>query len=209
MAVHFIAITGGSGAGKTWLAKNLKRRLGRRAGWLSLDDFYQDLGHLSLRQRARVNFDHPEAIDWALFQTSLEAIRAGGRARLPRYDFARHTRQSRPRWWQPRPVVILDGLWLLHRPALRALYAHMIFVDCPEEIRLARRIARDAAERGRSRSSVLRQWRRHVQPMYEAHVAPQLPLAKLVVTPATAAEALPRLVAWAANLALDFPCINR
>ncbi len=190
MAVHLIAITGGSGSGKTWLARKLKRRLGRRAGLLSLDDFYRDLSALPPRERDRVNFDHPEAIDWDLFRDCLRKIRRGEAVRLPGYDFATHTRTARTRRWVPRPVVVIDGLWLLRHPGIRRLYAHTVFVDCPEELRLARRVARDQTERGRSRASVLRQWRSHVQPMHEAHVAQQAGLAKMVVTPETVTGSL-------------------
>jgi len=203
MAVHLIAITGGSGSGKTWLAKKLKRRLGRRAGMLSLDDFYRDLSALPPRERNRVNFDHPDAIDWDLFRTCLESIRRGTATRLPCYDFATHTRSARTRRWDPRPVVVIDGLWLLREPAIRRLYAYTVFVDGPEELRLARRLARDQAERGRSKASVLRQWRSHVKPMHDAHVTPQARVARLVVTPESAHKALAMLDGmaekWAKN----------
>ena len=203
MAVHLIAITGGSGSGKTWLAKKVKRRLGRQAGLLSLDDFYRDLSALPPRERNRVNFDHPDAIDWDLFHQCLEAIRRGEAVRLPGYDFATHTRTARTRRWQPRPVVVIDGLWLLRRPALRKLYAQTVYVDCPEELRLARRLARDQDERGRSRASVLRQWRSQVKPMHDAHVAPQARLARLRVTPDTAVAALAVLERSATDLLIN------
>jgi len=190
MAVHLIAITGGSGSGKTWFAKKLQRRLGRRAGLLSLDDFYRDLSSLPPRERDRVNFDHPDAIDWDLFRECLEAIRRGEPVRLPCYDFATHTRTSRTRRWVPRPVVVIDGLWLLRRPAMRRLYAHTVFVACPEELRLARCLVRDQAERGWSKASILRRWRSQVKPMHDVYVAPQARLARQMVTPESAHESL-------------------
>jgi uridine kinase len=181
MIVQFIAITGGSGSGKSWLARRLQRRLGRRAGILALDDFYRDRSALPPRQRRAFNFDHPAAIDWPLFRRCLEAIRRGETVPLPRYDFATHARQSRPRIWRARPVVLLDGLWLLHRPALRRLCALSVFVDCPENVRFERRLARDQRERGRSRASVRRQWRAQVRPMHERFVAPQARRADVVL----------------------------
>jgi uridine kinase len=199
--VKLIAITGGSGSGKTWLARRLQRRLGRRAGLLSLDDFYRDLSGLPPARRDRVNFDHPAAIDWPLFLRCLDEIRRGEPARLPRYDFATHTRHARPRRWRPRPVVLIDGLWLLHRPELRRLYALTLYLDCPEELRLARRLARDQAARGRSRASVLRQWRRQVRPMHQRHVAPQKKHAGLAVTP----ETLPAGLSGLARRILTLP----
>jgi uridine kinase len=193
MPVQLMAITGGSGSGKTWLAKKIRRRLGAAAGLLSLDDFYHDLSGMPPARRERVNFDHPAAIDWELFRHCLRQIKRGEKTRLPRYDFATHTRRTRTRVWPGRPVVLIDGLWLLSAPELRRLYSFMIYVECPEEIRLARRLARDQSERARSRASVLRQWRGHVQPMHERHVAPQKAHAKVVVTPESADAAVDRL----------------
>jgi uridine kinase len=180
MPAQLIAIAGGSGSGKTWLAKKLKRRFGRQAGLLSLDDFYRDLSTLTPRQRDRVNFDHPDAIDWDLFLQCLKQIRRGEKTRLPRYDFCTHSRHARDRVWQPRPVVFIDGLWLLSRPELRRVYSFTVYADCAEALRLTRRLARDQQDRGRSRASVLRQWRSHVKPMHDQHVAPQLKVARMV-----------------------------
>jgi uridine kinase len=193
MTVHLIAIAGGSGSGKTWLASHLQRRLGRRAGRLSLDDFYRDRADLPASQRARINFDHPAAIDWALFRQCLQQIQRGEPTRLPRYDFTTHSRHPRPRLWRPKPVVLLDGLWLWHRPELRRLYACRVYVDCPENLRLARRLDRDQADRGRSRASVLRQWRLQVKPMHDRWVAPQRKQAEMIVMPELMKISLVRL----------------
>lgn len=192
-AAVLVAITGGSGSGKSWLTRALKRRLGRRAGVMSLDDFYQDLADRPAAERDRVNFDEPRAIDWELFGRCLAQIRRGEPTLLPRYDFATHTRKRRPQIWRPRPVVLIDGLWLLRRPELRRLYDLMVYVDCPEAVRLARRVTRDGVERGRSRASVLRQWRAQVKPMHDRHVAPQSRRADVVVTPESFNDSLATL----------------
>jgi uridine kinase len=193
MNVHLIAITGGSGSGKTWLVNKLKRRLGREAGRLSLDDFYRDLSDLPPARRARVNFDDPGAIDWDLFLACLKQIRRGETTRLPRYDFTTHTRHPRPRVWRPKPVVLIDGLWLLHRPELRRIYWLTVYLDCPEQLRLTRRLARDVAERGRSRASGWRQWRSQVKPMHDRWVAPQGQWAQLRLTPESFNDSLASL----------------
>lgn len=168
-----VAIAGASGSGKTWLAKKLKQSLGRRAGLLSLDDFYRDLSDLPMEKRGRVNFDHPKAIDWKLLAECLKTIQHGERAMLPRYDFATHTRRAKPRVWQRHPVVLVEGLWLLRRPELRRMYSLSIFVDCPGEIRLRRRMVRDVRDRGRTPDSVRQQFRDHVEPMRVRFVEPQ------------------------------------
>jgi uridine kinase len=168
-----VAIAGGSGSGKSWLAKRLKRRLGRDAGLLSQDDFYRDLSALPAAGREKVNFDHPGAIDWTMLARCLKGIRGNERVLLPRYDFASHTRSAKPRLWRPHPVVLIDGLWLLRRAELRRMYSFSVFVDCPDGVRLGRRIVRDMRERGRTERSVRRQFQECVLPMHERFVEPQ------------------------------------
>jgi uridine kinase len=171
--IHLIGIAGGSGAGKSWLAARLQRALRGQAVRLSLDDFYRDLRHLSPRQRVHVNFDHPRAIDWPLFDRTLADLQAGRPVALPAYDFTTHTRTARTRQLGPARFVLVEGLWLWRRPALRRRFGYRIFVDCPTALRRARRLARDLRERGRTRVSILRQFNQQVTPMHKRFVAPQ------------------------------------
>ena len=145
---RLVAIVGGSGAGKSWLTDRLQKVFGDKAVRLSLDDFYLDRAHLSARQKARINYDHPRAIDWAEVEQVLQDCRAGRVCRLPRYDFKTHTRSQRLEWWHPKPLVLMEGLWLLLRPKIRRLFDFAIYIDCPARLRLRRRLARDSAERG-------------------------------------------------------------
>ena len=179
---QLVAIAGPSGAGKSWLASQLRTRLGPRAALLRLDDFYRDLSHLPEARRQQINFDHPRAIDWDLFERTLTNCRAGRRSRAPRYDFTRHTRRARMTWWKPKPLVLVEGLWLWRRPSIRRLFAIRIYVDCPRRVQLQRRLRRDAIERGRSAASVRRQFASQVVPMAERHVAPQARWADVVLT---------------------------
>jgi uridine kinase len=195
--VVLVAIAGGSGSGKTWLAQALRRRLGRRAALLSLDDFYRDLGHVPPARRARRNFDQPAAIDWPALAAVLDDIAAGGRPPVPRYDFSRHTRRDRPRRWSPRPVVLVEGLWPWVRPALRERFDLRIYRDAAAPLRRERRLERDVRERGRTAASVQRQWREQVEPMFRRHVAPQRDRAHVVVggeLPETVLEDLSRRI---------------
>ena len=201
MTAHLIAIVGGSGSGKTWLARRLRRRLGRGAGLISLDDFYRDLSALPKCERDRRNFDDPGAIEWSLFLETLGRIKRGAPAAVPRYDFASHTRLPRPRLWTPKPVVLLEGLWLLHEPRARRLYSLSVYLDVPGGVRLQRRLARDQEERGRSCASVLRQFREHVEPMHKRFVAPQARHADLVLDTQAGDEALYKLAAMVKELA--------
>lgn len=181
MNAHLIAIVGGSGSGKTWLAQRLLTEFGGQAGRVSLDDFYRDLSPLPPARRNKVNFDDPEAIDWALFKQTISRLRDGESVLLPEYDYSTHTRRAQTMLWSPRPLVLLDGLWLLRDADLREQYSLSVFVDCPESLRLARRIERDQRERGRSAASIRAQFHRHVAPMHELYVAPQIQNADIVV----------------------------
>ena len=172
--VLLIAVAGGSGSGKTWLAWQLRCRLRTHAAILSLDDFYRDLAHLPLQERAKRNFDAPGAIDWPLLRSCLEAIRRGEPVWLPCYDFSTHTRRPRPRRWRPRRIVLIEGLWPWWRREMKPLYALKVFRAGPESVRFARRFQRDVEERARTSESVQTQWKKQVQPMYARYVRPQL-----------------------------------
>ena len=178
--VH-VAVVGGSGSGKTWLAEKLAAALAPRAERLSLDDFYRDLSQLPLVEREVVNFDNPAAIDWEKLRAVIGAMRVGENLGLPVYDFSTHTRNKSPRIFLPPPLVVWDGLWLLHHDWLREKFALSIFVDCGAEERFYRRSERDVRERGRSFESVRCQFLEHVQPMHERFVEPQRLQAQLIV----------------------------
>ena len=114
-----IAIVGGSGSGKTWLAAELKKRLEPHAALLSLDDFYFDMSGVPPGTRDHLNYDHPQTIDWPLFESILDDCLMGRATGLPQYDFETHTRKREIRFFQPAPLVLVEGLWLLHQPKLR------------------------------------------------------------------------------------------
>jgi uridine kinase len=190
-----VAIVGGSGAGKSWLACRLQKALGEKAAYCALDDFYRDRSHLPPRRRPRINYDHPRAIDWPGLERALRDCLAGQSTRIPCYDFQNHRRLSATKVLKPKPVVLVDGLWLLRRPALRRLFGLSIFVDCPAQARLSRRLVRDARLRGRTRSSVLAQFRRSVQPMHDRFVAPQRARADFVLRGRWGEDGVAKIVA--------------
>lgn len=168
-----VGIAGGSGSGKSWLAEHVELALAPRAVHLRLDDFYLDLAHLPAREREAMNFDDPSAIDWEAVRGCVEAFERGVAAEIPAYDFATHTRRPGGRRLEPREILVFDGLWLLRPEWLRAKLDLRIYVECPRQERLRRRLIRDVHERGRSRASVLRQFEEQVQPWHQRCVAPQ------------------------------------
>lgn len=178
---QLIAVVGGSGSGKTWLSDRLQKLLSEEAGRLSLDDFYVDRTHLAPSRREKINYDHPRAIDWRYLEQVLRSCRAGLPAQLPRYDFATHSRLFDQAEWPPKPLIIVDGLWLLHRTSIRRMFQLKIYLDCPSPLRLRRRLKRDVAQRGRTPTSVRRQFSTTVDPMHERFVAPQARWADLVL----------------------------
>lgn len=190
-----VAIAGGSGSGKTWLVSRLQAALGEQAQRLALDDFYRDRSHLSPARRARVNFDHPRAIDWGTFERVLRRLRSGRSARVPRYDFATHSREVKWQELVPGSILLVEGLWVLRRPALRRLFALRLFLECPAALRLRRRMARDLKSRGRSRASVAAQFRRTVEPMQSRYVSPQIRWADVILRGRVSASELRALEA--------------
>ena len=177
-----IAVAGGSGAGKSWLVERLCRLLGDKATHLQLDHFYRDRSHLPLSRRAKINFDVPDAIDWDEAARVLRDCREGRPTRVPHYDFATHARvPERVCNICPRPVVFVDGLWLLRPPEIRALFHLKIYLDTPTGLRCSRRLSRDVIERGYTAEAIQQQLRTAVLPMHNRHVEPQKKLADIVL----------------------------
>ncbi|HZO85421.1 MAG TPA: uridine kinase [Verrucomicrobiae bacterium] len=176
----FVAIVGGSGAGKSWLAERLQQCLGKNCARIALDDFYCDRSHLPAGRRERINYDHPRAIDWRRVLQFLRDARAGRTTFVPQYDFKTHARLA-PQLWDPKAVVIFEGLWLLTRPAVRRHFDLSIFLNAAGWLRLRWRTERDVAERGRSPEMVRRQFISQVGPMHIQHVAPQRRWADIVL----------------------------
>ena len=176
-----IALVGGSGSGKSWLANRLGEEYGGDATSLCLDNFYHDLAHLALPEREKINFDHPDAIDWPLFKSTLQDLQNGMMVFAPRYDFVSHARFAGRQPRCPRPFILVEGLWLLWPPDVRALFDLRVFLDCPEPLRWQRRLARDVNERGRTENSIREQFWNVVAPMNERFVEVQKPWADLVI----------------------------
>lgn len=177
-----IGVAGGTGSGKTTVADEIIRRIGAdRLVSVHQDRYYRDLGHLDEEQRARHNFDHPDAIEEALMIEHLRLLRTGSGAPLPIYDFARHLRTGEVDRVEPRPVILVEGILVLAVAGLRRLMDIKLFVDTDPDIRLIRRMNRDLADRGRTRTSVVEQWLETVRPMHLEFVEPSKRYADLII----------------------------
>ncbi len=176
-----VAIVGGSGSGKSWLADKLARALAPRVARISQDDFYRDRSHLAPSRRAQLNYDHPRAIDWAQVEYTLLELLAGRRTLVPCYDFKNHRRLLRHRSLAPQAIILIEGLWLLRRRSLRPLFGLSVFLECPTRTRLHRRLRRDLRHRGRNPESIVKQFWTTVEPMHSRYVDTQARWADLVV----------------------------
>lgn len=177
-----IGVSGGSGSGKTYFAKDLVKRLGdERCALVYQDSFYIDQSSRFDFDGGSVNFDHPSSIDFPCLAEKLTALKRGVRAEIPVYDFATHKRLARTEAIDPRPVIIVDGILIFHNQPVRALFDELIFFATPEELRFQRRLERDVKERGRTPEGVHKQFYAQVKPMHDQFVEPSRQFARLIV----------------------------
>ena len=177
-----IGVAGGTGSGKTTVANEILRRVGReRIVTVNQDRYYHDLTHLDEPRRIHHNFDHPDAIEESLLVETLELLKAGKPAELPIYDFSSHVRTSQTERVEARPVILLEGILILAIPDLRELLDIKIFVDTDADLRFIRRLNRDIAERGRSVENVVEQYQATVRPMHLEFVEPSKRWADVII----------------------------
>jgi len=180
-----VGIVGGSGSGKTSVARELIRRLKRRkvdVTLLDMDAYYAPKEINKARFAPNpINYDHPKAWDVELMAAHLEALKRGEEIRKPVYDFTVSDRTGWEEPLRPGPVVILEGLVLFALPEIREQLDVKIFVDTDADIRILRRIERDMKERGRSLDSVVKQYQESVRPMHLEFVEPSKRWADIIV----------------------------
>lgn len=177
-----IAITGGSGAGKTTVARALARRLGAGAVVIAEDDYYRCASAIPGFDPATHNFDAPDAKEHALLREHLALARSGEAFDKPIYDLVTHQRKPEVERIVHADWVIVEGIHLLVADDLRSVYDFAVFIEADEALRLGRRMIRDVETRGRTPRAVLAQFFATVRPMHEAHIEPQRAFADLVLT---------------------------
>lgn len=180
--MKIVAITGGSGAGKTTLARALARQLGAGAVVIAEDDYYRCASTIKDFDAATHNFDEPAAKEHDLLRQHLALARSGEAFDKPVYDLVTHRRQPHVERIAHANALIVEGIHLLARPDLRAMFDLKVYIDADEALRLGRRMIRDVEVRGRTPRSVLTQFFTTVRPMHEQHIEPQRAFADIVLT---------------------------
>lgn len=179
--VLIIGIAGGTGSGKTTLARNIVNHFADRISVLRHDDYYKSQDSIPMEDRIKTNYDHPHAFDTDLLIYHIDELRAGRNIYSPTYDYTIHTRSGEVREVKANKVVLLEGILILENAALRDRLDMKIFVDTDADVRILRRILRDVKERGRSLDSVIGQYLSTVKPMHEAFVEPSKRYADIIV----------------------------
>lgn len=182
MARLIVGVSGGSASGKTEIARAAARAIAPLTALvMAEDDYYGDHGASPDFDAARFNFDHPASRDHALLADHLEALRRGESVDAPIYDFTIHRRRADTRRIAPADVVLVEGIHLFCDARLKALFDIRVYVDAPDDIRLARRLLRDVNERGRTAQSVVGQYLGTVRPMHHEWTHPNAACADIVI----------------------------
>ncbi|MDQ8185874.1 uridine kinase [Pelagicoccus sp. SDUM812002] len=176
-----LGIVGGSGSGKSWLARHLKESLGpQKVAALQQDWYYRDLSHLPEEKAAKTDFDTPASLELDLLESHLRELSKGHPVEAPQYDFSRFSRKNETLTIEPRSLIIVDGLFILHEKPIANLLDISVYVDTPSDVRLLRRIRRDLSERGYELDRILQFWEHDQIPSFTKFVHPQSKRASLI-----------------------------
>ncbi len=177
-----IGIAGGSGSGKTLVARRLYEELGSdKVIIIQQDSYYKDLHALTFEERQKQNFDHPDAVDELVLIRQVRDLLNGKFIEQPIYDFTRHVRKKETKRIGDHVIVILEGILILHNPKLRELMDIKVYVDTDDDIRFIRRFKRDIKERGRDPDSIIDQYEKSVRPMHLQFVEPTKRYADIIL----------------------------
>lgn len=177
-----IGICGGTGSGKTTIARSIVEAVGaKRVVLVEQDSYYRNLADMPLDERHQANFDHPDSIDSEMLVNHLLRLKQGLKVEMPLYDFKSHTRSDRIEIIEPKPVVIVEGILIFSEPRILGLLDVRVFVDTPDDVRFIRRLQRDISERGRTVDSVISQYYRTVRPMHHEFVEPSKRYADVII----------------------------
>lgn len=177
-----IGIAGGTGSGKTTVVKKIRRQLDRdQVSFLAQDSYYKDNGHLPVKERQLINFDHPDSIEFDLLTDHIRHLKNGEAVDQPTYSYLTCTRQEEVIPVVPRPVIIIEGILIYTYKPLVELIDIKVFVDADADDRLSRVIQRDMSERGRTAEIVLERYEKTVKPMHLQFIEPSKRYADIIV----------------------------
>ncbi len=177
-----IGICGGTGSGKTTIARAIVEAVGaENVVLVEQDSYYRDLADMPLDERHQANFDHPDSIDSNMMVNHILRLKQGLPAEMPLYDFKTHTRTTNIEIIQPRSVVIVEGILIFAETRVLDLLDVRVFVDTPDDVRLIRRLKRDHAERGRTYEHTMDQYMRTIRPMHFEFVEPSKRHADIII----------------------------
>ncbi|MEC3965561.1 uridine kinase [Flagellimonas halotolerans] len=177
-----LGIAGGTGCGKTTVVNQIVEQLPENeVGVISQDSYYNDLSHMSREERAKINFDHPNSIDFDLLIKHIDQLRAGKTVDTPIYSFVEETRMKETVPTPPRKVMIVEGILVLSNPKLRDMFDIKIFVHADSDERLIRRLQRDTQERGHDLNKVLTRYQTAVKPMHLQFIEPSKEFADIII----------------------------
>ena len=181
MDILTIGIAGGTGSGKTTITKRIMERFGSDVSVIYHDNYYKAHNGMSYEERARLNYDHPDAFETDLLIRDLQALKRGKNVLRPVYDYTIHNRSDKTLEIRPTRVVIVEGILIFENAEVRDLMDIKIFVDTDADVRILRRVLRDVKERERTLDSVVSQYLTTVKPMHEAFVEPSKKYADVIV----------------------------
>ncbi|MBQ6164714.1 MAG: uridine kinase [Clostridia bacterium] len=181
MDILLIGMAGGSGSGKSTITRRLAELFPDAVTVVNHDDYYKAQDDLSMEERAKTNYDHPDAFDTDLLIYHLKQLKLGRKIQCPQYDYTVHNRSDAVREIAPSPVIIVDGILIFENAELRNLFDIRFYVDTDADERVLRRIRRDTMERGRSLESVINQYLTTVKPMHDAFVEPSKKYANIII----------------------------
>lgn len=179
--IKIIGICGGSASGKTAISEELEKNNPTKVITISQDSYYKPYSEMSLEERKQINFDHPNAFDIELLYEHLIQLKKGGIIQMPVYSFSQYTREDRTICVQPRDVIVLEGMLILHYPKIRELLDKSFYIETNEKTRVKRMVLRDVKERGRTVEGVIEQYKRDMKPMHDKFVEPLKEYANVII----------------------------
>ena len=177
-----IGIAGGSGSGKTTVAKSILEKIGKnRIAYIPHDNYYKDLSNLSESEKEKVNFDHPNSLDTDLLVLDICKLYNGNSVNIPKYDFKTHSRTKETINMIPHNIILIEGILIYSDVNLRNMINTKIYVDTEADERFIRRLKRDYSERGRTINSIIKQYQTTVKPMHQQFVEPTKAYADIII----------------------------